>query len=626
MCYFENDNVRFTISKTSVKTGEDVNVKLKISNELGYVDKVEVVVNLNGGRIENKIPMKYVETLDNFSYFEANINIEEVGIYFLECKIVINNQNRWIEAKLGSSKLNLVDYETKCGSITVFHSSFEVPQWAKGKIMYHIMVDRFYRSHKYNPKLIKNRITKKWSDMPEWRENEAEILNNDFFMGNLKGIEEKIQYLKGLGVEIIYLSPICKSQSNHRYDTADYEVVDPYLGNNKSLKSLCAEAHKNGMKIIIDAAFNHTGNDSKYFNEYGNYPTVGAFQSKDSPYYEWYRKNEKGEFDYWWGFKNLPVCDGTNAKWQNFIYGEKGIIDKWFELGIDGLRLDVADELTDEFIENIRKAVKRNKEDGFIIGEVWENAILKGKYGQKRQYLLGKGMDSVMNYPFTNAILKFVRFGNYQYLVNTLTEIMNMYPKDSINSLMNSLSTHDITRALTTLAGDGIEDTNNNLVWDVPFGRQWQFEHDSLEKKQFVLAKRRMKIATTIQYFLPGNSCVFYGDEVGLYGYKDPFNRKAFPWDNMDMDLLFFFASIGKLKKNLKFLADAEFRIIQVNNNIFAFERFDTDNEILVIVNRSEVEVKLDITQKYQEKDVIFNYNANKDVIGKYGILIISSK
>lgn len=628
MDYFEKAKIHVKTTGGTVKLGGDFDISLEISTDFGFVTEAQVVMNQWGGVNERTLKMQYKETKNNVNYFSLdNIVFKEVGIHYFCLKLVIDGQSRWIKCNPDTKDATITEEDFPYWSVTVYEKNFEVPDWAKGRIMYHIMVDRFYKSHSYVPQNISNRVTRKWGEMPVWAPDEnGKIYNNDFFMGNLKGIQEKISYLKGLGVEILYLSPIFKSQSNHRYDTADYEVVDPYLGNNSDLKNLCDEAHKNGIKIIIDAVFNHTGNDSKYFNEYGNYDTVGAFQSKRSPYFNWYRKKDNGDFDYWWGFKNLPVCDGFNPDWQNYIYGENGIIDKWFALGIDGLRLDVADELTDNFIENIRIAVKRNKKDGFIIGEVWENAVTKEGYGKQRTYLLGKGLDSVMNYPFTNAILKYVRFGNYEYLVQTIHEIVTQYPSEAVFSLMNSLSTHDITRALTTLASDAIRDNDNNLIWDIPYDREWQFNNDKLDSKKYSVAKRLLKIATVIQFFLPGNSCIFYGDEVGVQGYKDPFNRKCFPWDNMDMDLLMFYASIARIKNKYGFLREADLKIIQADEKIFAFERFDGNNKLLVIVNRSEENVKLKITENFKEEDVVFNYNSSKDVIFKYGILILVTK
>lgn len=611
------------LQKTTARLSEKVNITLEIATEYGFVNSVEILINQQKSTNQREVKMTYVKTENSINYFTTDLDFNNIGLYYFCIKIIINNELKYIKLDKKLGKPIITENDFPYWTITVYSDDFEVPAWAKGKIMYHIFVDRFNKSKKYNPKQMPNRTINNWGDTPTWQINaEDKYPNNDFFMGNLQGIEEKIDYLKELGVEIIYLSPICKSQSNHRYDVSDYEEVDPYLGTNEDLKNLCNTAHKNNMKIIIDAVVNHTGNDSKYFNNYKNYNTIGAYEGEKSPFYNWYKKSINGEFQYWWGFKNLPVCDGTNSGWQQYIYGKNGVIDKWFELGIDGLRLDVADELSDEFIENIKITVKRNKKDGFVIGEVWENAITKEKDGIQRKYMLGNGLDSVMNYPFTDAILKYVRFGNFENLRNTLNEILEQYPEESIYSLMNSLSTHDITRAISTLVADGISN-NNDLIWNIPYNREWQFHNNKLNKKQIEHGKKLLKIATTIQYFLPGNACIYYGDEIGMYGYKDPFNRACFTWDKIDKELHEFFVELGKIKNSCEFLCDAKFEIIELDENKFIFERIGAEKSLLVAVNRTNKICKLNIPEKYRNGKIIYKLNSNLEEIYDNGIIII---
>lgn len=651
MNYFKGENFLIEVPDTTIRIGESYIIYLKIATDYGFIDEAKVIINQQKGTNEKEIRMNYITTEKNMNIFTCDIPLQNLGLYYFCLKLVINGNTTWIKNDIQNKCACITDENKAYWTITVYEKDFEVPDWAKGKIMYQIFPDRFYKSNNYVPIPIDERITKKWGDTPNWHviktegadgnntsEGNSDNYNNDFFMGNLKGIKEKLDYLKDLSVEIIYLNPIFFSQSNHRYDTTDYEMVDPYLGTNNDLKELCDEAHKKGIKIILDGVFNHTGNDSKYFNEFKKYNSVGAFQGEESPYYSWYKKNDNGNFTYWWGFKNLPVCDGNNTEWQNFVYGKGGIIDKWFELGIDGLRLDVADELTDDFIENIRNAVKRNKTDGFILGEVWENAITKEGYGKQRTYLLGNGLDSVMNYPFTNAILKYVRFGRFDYLIETIDDIMTEYPKEAVNSIMNSLSTHDITRAMTTLVGKGVQNSRYNLIWDVPFSREWQFSNDSLTDDEYEKAKQLFKIATVIQYFLPGNPCIYYGDEVGLYGYKDPFNRKCFPWDNIDNELHNFFVKLGKIHKTNSFLESAELKIVKADNDVFIFERFESEDELdnlnkhkhtkrmLIAVNRSENDVSVDLPEIYNNWNNVFEINSSDNLLKKYGIIIRTVK
>ena len=627
MNYFKGKNIQVEITGNSTRIGEKYEIILKIGSEYGFVDDAKVLMNQQKSTKEKLIKMEYVSTENEMNIFKCSIDFENVGVHYFCFKLIINQIEQWIKNDVKHRCVTMSSGNLPYWSITVYENDFCVPDWAKGKIMYQIFPDRFFQSKKYMPSKISNRVTKKWGDMPNWAlGDDGKIHNNDYFMGNLKGIEEKLDYIENLGVEIIYLNPIFLSQSNHRYDTADYEIVDSYLGTNEDLVSLCNKVHKRGMKIIIDGVFNHTGNDSKYFNEYNTYSTVGASQGPQSPYFNWYRKNDKGEFQYWWGFKNLPVCDGNDSGWQNFIYGKNGVIDKWFAMGIDGIRLDVADELTDEFIENVRIAVKRNKKDGFILGEVWDNAICKEGYGKQRKYLLGKGLDSVMNYPFTNAILKYVRFGRTDYFTETINDIISQYPEDALYSLMNSLSTHDITRAMTTLVGDGINNSKYNWVWDVPYSRDWQFKNLEFSDEQYKKARNMMKIATIIQYFLPGNPCIYYGDEIGMYGYKDPFNRRCFEWDNIDIELHDFFVKLGQIRKKMEFLSKARLNIIEINKNYLAFERNDINESALIIVNRSENEIDVEIPEKYKNGEVMFKSNFEESKLQKYGFLVILSK
>ncbi len=627
MNYFKGKNIQVEITGNTTRIGEKYEIILKIGSEYGYVDDAKVLMNQQKSTKEKLIQMEYVSTENDLNIFKCNVEFDNVGVHYFCFKLIINQVEQWIKNDVKKKCVTMSNGNIPYWTITVYERDFSTPDWAKGKIMYQIFPDRFFQSKKYIPSKISNRVTKKWGDMPNWApEKDGEIHNNDYFMGNLKGIEEKLDYLEELGVEIIYLNPICLSQSNHRYDTADYEVIDPYLGTNEDFVSLCNEIHKRKMRIIIDGVFNHTGNDSKYFNEYNSYNTIGASQGIKSPYYNWYKKNDNGEFEYWWGFRNLPVCDGNNLEWQKFIYGKNGVIDTWFKWGIDGIRLDVADELTDEFIENIRIAVKRNKKDGFILGEVWDNAICKEGYGKQRKYLLGKGLDSVMNYPFTNAILKYVRFGRADYFEETVNDILTQYPEDSLYSLMNSLSTHDITRVMTTLVGDGINNSRYNWVWDVPYSRAWQFDKLKLSDTQYEKAKKMMKIATIIQYFLPGNACIYYGDEIGMYGYRDPFNRRCFEWKNIDKELHEFFIQLGQIRKKMDFLSNAKLNIVEINKNVLVFERKNSMESVLIIVNRSENKIDVSIPEQYLTGEVIFKSNYDNNQLLEYGFLVIEQK
>ena len=584
-----------------VEKSKEINIWFRIKLNLGFIENVEVLFNRYNkpeGEITNRLG--FYRKDENYAYFQSTTQIDEVGVYFFCIKLLINNTIKYIKYDLSQDTAVITtDKDKAYWEIAV---GFDSPEWAKGSIMYHIFLDRFYRGSKKPLKeMPRRRLHKAWEEAPEIVSDDSGIENNDFFGGDLSGITEKLDYINSLGVSVIYISPIVKSSSNHRYDTGDYEEVDPYAGTNEDLATLCKEAHKRNMKIIIDGVFNHTGNDSKYFNEFGTYPSIGAYQSERSAYYNWYRKDKNGDFEYWWGMKNLPVCDGNNEEWQQYIYGKNGIIDKWFKLGIDGLRLDVADELTDDFIENIRAACKRNKEDSFIIGEVWKNPI-----SMPRGYIKsGKGMDSVMNYQLADCVIRYLKFGDKDILKEKVEQILFFYPQGTLHTLMNFTSTHDISRIIDIFGLD-IYENDLEWVWDLPQNNnnlQWEKDHDYLTQEQYDKGKQLLKIYALIMLFMPGIFSIFYGDEVGLQGVGNILNRKTFPWGNEDTQILQFFQEIGRLYNILPFLKDADGRLISVDENILMFERHSLTlgERAIIVINRTDKEQRYTLPQKYKD-------------------------
>ena len=421
--------------------------EVKLPIKLGWFYNVKLLID-DGNSISYR-NLSHKKNEGDYAIFEGDVTLETSAIYRYCFSYDVDGRTYYFNANGLQNDSFLSD---DCFKLSV---NFEVPKWAQGKIMYHIFVDRFNKSNDNKLQEMPRRVIHdNWNEEmhlgPEKETSKIygkEIWNIDFYGGNLKGITEKLDYIKSLGVSILYLSPIVHSQSNHRYDTADYENVDPYAGCNKDLKVLCDEAHKRGMKVVLDAVFNHTGNDSKYFDEYKSFGGEGAYNNPTSKYTNFYKRHyEKGKiyYDYWWGFENLPECDCESKEWQEYITGVGGVIDKWFDLGIDGLRLDVADELSDDFIEKIRIAVKRNKVDGFIMGEVWKNPMRMG-----RGYISsGKCMDTVMNYPLIDALLRYYKYADCNKLDYIIRDILREYPEETINSLMNFTSTHDISRAI----------------------------------------------------------------------------------------------------------------------------------------------------------------------------------
>ena len=459
--------------------------------------------------------------------------------------------------------------------LTVYDKNFHTPEWLKGGIIYQIFPDRFAFSGTKKQNVPSDRVLRTDRDGdPYWIPTaEGKVLNNDYFGGDLKGIEQKLGYLKSLGVTCIYLNPIFEAQSNHRYDTADYEKIDPMLGTERDFKSLCQSAEKLGIKIMLDGVFSHTGDDSKYFNRYSRYDSVGAYQSENSPYYNWYKFNKwPDDYESWWGIKILPEVNEDNPDFIEYITGKNGIARKWLRLGASGWRLDVADELPDEFLDEFRKAVKEEKNDCLVLGEVWEDASNKSSYGKLRRYLLGEQLDSVMNYPFAGAVIDFIRDANAELFASRVMSIVENYPKEVLDVLMNHISTHDTMRAITALAGESCAYRD----------RRWQSTH-SLDEKEYRYGMKLLMAASAMQFALPGVPTIYYGDEAGMQGYKDPFNRRCYPWGKENEELVEWYKKLGEIRSKNSVFKDGKFEILSAVASCVAFSRKNDDEAILVI-------------------------------------------
>ena len=590
-------------------------VTVELPLETGWIDYINLVVETQN--TSYTFPLKHLKNESGKAFFETEIRLETRAIYHYYFEYKVNNKIKYIK------KQNIHDNRIVKDEMYKMSVNFNTPGWAKGKIMYHIFVDRFNKGNAEPLKTMPRRTTyDNWDDEMILGPNQDGIWNADFYGGDLKGIEQKLDYIKSLGVDIIYLSPIVHSQSNHRYDAADYENVDPYAGCNEDLKNLCDKAHQKGMKVILDAVFNHTGNDSKYFNEYGTFDTIGAYQSIYSTYAPFYRKHYhdgKLYYDYWWGMPNLPVCNGNSSEWKQYILGKNGIIDKWFSLGIDGLRLDVADELTDEFIEGIRHAVKRNKEDGFILGEVWKNPMR-----MNRGYIeSGYGMDSVMNYQLVDALIRYFKYSDVYKLDYIIKDILREYPTDTINTLMNFTSTHDISRAINIFSTNDFNQYGEwawNLLKD---DLNW-CKNFNLTNLQYQQGKELYKAYIYTLTFMPGILSIFYGDEIGIQGIGNLANRKPYPWNKQDIDLLNYFKYIGHIRKEEDFLQEAELHILDINKDYLMFERYTKDDSALITVNRTNEEKEFHIPREYQNKRKVYSLNKSKEgYLSPYGGITI---
>lgn len=548
-------------------------------------------------------------------YWEVHFSATTSGLYFYHFEL----QTPWGINCIKNAGGGKGDFLREGAEFqqTVYDKDFKVPSFLQGGLIYQIFPDRFHNSGIPKTDVPKSRIMRSWGEEPYWSEEQMRgVWNNDYFGGDLKGIEQKLPYLADLGVSCIYLNPIFESHSNHRYDTADYEKIDSLLGTEEDLKDLCKCADKQGIKIILDGVFSHTGCDSKYFNMYNRYDTVGAYNSKDSPYFSWYKFiNWNKEYHAWWGIKLLPELVEEDSSYRKYMCSENGIVRKWIRCGIGGWRLDVADELPDVFLDDLRVAVKAEDPNAIIIGEVWEDATTKFAYGQRRRYFQGRQLDSVMNYPFANAILSFVKEGNALAFGDAVMSIIENYPPNVLHVLMNHIGTHDTPRAITALAGPNMEGQ----------GRPWQHENNVLSVEDYDLGVLRLKLASLIQYTLPGVPSLYYGDELGMQGMRDPFNRGCMKWDNGDETLLSWYKNLGDMRKKISVLKDGEFELVYAEHNSLAYCRTSKNEQLLVAVNAGDSIINISVGEQWDKAKSVFD-TALKDgiiILEPYGYAVL---
>ena len=528
---------------------------------------------------------------EGFEVWECHYTTEKIGLYWHGFRLQTNEGERYINPAGPEKKSEICRSTGASWQITCYKKGFQTPKWPVGGVMYQIFPDRFYYSGNKKENIPQDRtIHENWQEGPQWWPNaQGEITNSDFFMGDLQGITQKLDYLEDLGVTCIYLNPIFEAYSNHRYDTADYSKIDPLLGTEEDFQTLCSEAKKRGIHIINDGVFSHTGSDSVYFNRKGRYDSVGAYNSQESPYYSWYHFSQwPNQYNSWWGFYTLPEVNETDPQFNEYINGENGIVRKWMKNGNSGWRLDVADELPDAFLENLRRAVKEENPEGLVLGEVWEDASNKESYGHRRAFLLGNQLDSVMNYPFRAAILDFLRGADGRDMMERILCIVENYPKPVLNVLMNLLGTHDTERALTVLAGEPLNGRD----------RQWQ-ANTKLTQQQYERGIKLMKVAAGMLYTLPGVPCIYYGDEVGMQGYRDPFNRACFPWGNENQELLSWYKQLGKLRKVCSALKEGDIVNAFSSGRHISYVRHDNQTALFCAFNAGFQDITIDIPPGY---------------------------
>ena len=455
----------------------------------------------------------------------------------------------------------------------------KTPDWSKRGVIYQIFPDRFNKGED-RAFTKRGRLHGDWYDRPDFAREGVDYRADDFYGGNIKGVIDKLDYLVSLGVSAIYFNPVFESSSNHRYDTGDYLKIDNLFGDEAEFEELILKAKEKGIGIILDGVFNHTGADSLYFNKFGNYPTIGAYQSKESPYYNWfYFDNFPDRYGCWWGSTVVPTVNKSAEGYRNLILGENGVIEKWTKMGVAGWRLDVVDELPIDFTTDLCKKIKEVNPDCSIIGEVWEDASTKVAYSEWRPYFMGEQLDGVMNYPFKEAIIALMLGGKTKDFVSSITHILENYPKANLDVNMNLIGSHDTARILTVLSGVN------------PPYRKEDRALFTMDGELYALAKHRLKIASALQYFLPGVPCLYYGDEAGAYGYEDPLNRGTYPWGREDVDLVDHYQRLGNLRNEHQNLFLGETSFENVTEVGFEIVRCSNDGEIRLKTDRNKLEI-----------------------------------
>ena len=419
---------------------------------------------------------------------------------------------------------------------------YEEEKWLQESIIYQIFPDRFCNGD--NSKNIEGTLS--WG--------KGKVNTKSMYGGDLRGVIEKLSYLKELGVNLIYLTPVFKSTTNHKYNTKDYFDIDPQFGTINEARELVEKAHNNGIKIIFDAVFNHSGSDFFAFKDL-------IKNQQQSKYKEWYfidswpvSQAKDKYYTFANGCENMPKLNTNNEEVKEYLLS---VGEYWIkEIGIDGWRLDVCDEVGHEFWIAFRKRIKKANKNTIIIGEIMHEA---------NSFLKGDQLDGIMNYPFKNAIIDF--FGkniiNAREFLDIMAENRVLYMDSIIRQMWNLIGSHDTKRIYNECEG------NINKI----------------------------KLAIAYQFLYIGVPYIYYGDEIGLDGEDDPDNRKCMIWDeeNQNKDLLNFYKMMIKLRKANKELIYGDFEEIYCKNDLLAFKRVLKDTNILVLFNNSDKDEAIEL-------------------------------
>lgn len=579
---YHNSQVEYFRSPVgAVEKGTDLTIRIKVPDKIRNVYFYYWTESTGNVKLEMDV-------------FES---IERYNVYAITFNVGMKPQLLWYNFSFEDEEFFYGNNENGLGGegkvyiekpmsyqVTIY-KPFEVPSWYKESIVYQIFPDRFRKSKNQDPFKAKKKnglIHLSWDDDPHYIRNEkGEVIYWDFFGGDLEGVMEKLDYLEELGINCIYFNPIFEARSNHRYDTGDYHRIDPMLGTNKYFKKMTEKLDRKGIKVILDGVFSHTGADSIYFNKFNNYDSVGAYNNQNSKYYNWYIFGKYPEkYESWWGITDLPNVDEMEPGYQDFIYNNPdGVVRYWLENGAAGWRLDVVDELPAQFLKEITKAAKETKKDAIIIGEVWEDASNKVSYGRSREYLLGEEIDGATNYPLREALISFISGEiSGKALHEKIMSLYENYPKESFYSTFNVLGSHDVERIGS------------------------------------LISRENLKSCVFFQMAFPGVPVIYYGDEVGLKGYKDPDNRKTYPWGREDQDLLKTYKEATKMRKDHKVFVYGDFASGYCNENVYYFIRKTEDELALTFINNGSEESEYRVELE-EEIDFFLNFSDKKKYV-----------
>jgi len=565
------------------KVGEEVEFKLRV-NKLINSTKVNFCFSKDFEDIVQKKIMKETDG-DEYIEYSVKISFDEPNLYWYYFEVYQGEHVFYLQKTEDYAVEPTGQLFSKFQQFVYKSESLTSKKFQDG-VMYHIFVDRFCKVGKVeprNPLLLRD----DWGGNIDKNSNSFKIINKECFGGNLKGIISKLNYLKELNVNTIYLSPIFEANSYHKYDTADYMKIDSMFGDESDFQKLVKTAKERDINVILDGVFNHTGDDSKYFNKYNRFDSLGAFQSEDSKYFEWYSfQNYPKEYSSWWGISSLPEINNESESFTNFIAGKNGVLEKYLKQGIFGFRLDVVDEIDEKRLLTICKKIKSINKNGIVIGEVWEDASNKMAYDKRRHYFSGDELDSVMNYPLKDALINYISSGDSNVLRNVIFMIQDHYPKKIQENLMNIIGTHDTQRIMTII---------KNIYNDEN------------------ICLKVLKIITLLQFSLMGVPCIFYGDEQGVLGNDAPFCRVCMPWNNKNKKIENWYKFLGNLRKRKNF-PNGNISIKESNGGLFVFEKSNNKTKFLIITNVDNCK------KEYLLDDSFFDIETNKKLYGKINI------